>query len=257
MAAMSRCIVTWSEAWRSAAAGWYIAKPEAARAPVAGSTGRSVPWTRLMVSPGMNAWRLKRPSVTTSAGSRTSSWRRRKGRQAAISSGSGSRLPGGRHFTTFVMKTSSRCQPTSPSSSSSRVPAAPTKGRPSRSSFWPGPSPTKTTSVSGWPSPGTACVRLRESRQRSQTRTSLAMASSAALRSSVVTRPRRRGGRPPPASRCERGPRRSPPRWWPRPCAGCPRRPRRPGRGRPAMEASWRMRPTKTSSRPAASVASG
>ena len=77
MAAMSRCIVSWSDAWRSAAAGWYMAKPVAARAPVAGSTARAVPWTWLIASPGMNVWRLKRPSVTTSAGSRTSSWRRR------------------------------------------------------------------------------------------------------------------------------------------------------------------------------------
>ena len=51
-----------------------------------------------------------RPSVTIRAGSRTSSWRWRYGAQAAISSGSGSRLSGGRHFTTFVMKTSSRRQ---------------------------------------------------------------------------------------------------------------------------------------------------
>ena len=49
--------------------------------------------------------------MTTTAGSRTSSWRRRYGAQAAISSGCGSRLSGGRHFTTFVMNTSSRCQP--------------------------------------------------------------------------------------------------------------------------------------------------
>ena len=32
----------------------------------------------------------------------------------------------------------------------------PTNGRPCRSSFWPGPSPTNTTSVDGCPSPGTA-----------------------------------------------------------------------------------------------------
>ena len=41
----------------------------------------------------------------------------------------------------------------------SRPPARPTNGRPSRSSLKPGPSPTNTTSVSGLPSPGTACVR--------------------------------------------------------------------------------------------------
>ena len=52
-----------------------------------------------------------RPSVTTTAGSSTSSWRRRYGAQAAISSGCGSRLSGGRHLTTLVMNTSSRPQP--------------------------------------------------------------------------------------------------------------------------------------------------
>ena len=52
------------------------------------------------------------------------------------------------------------------------------------------------------PSPGTACVRRCESRHRSQTRTSLAMASRAALRSSLVTRPRRRAVMRARASRC-------------------------------------------------------
>ncbi len=42
---------------------------------------------------------------------------RRNGAHAAISSGSGSRLPGGRHLTTLVMNTSSRCQPMDPMSS--------------------------------------------------------------------------------------------------------------------------------------------
>ncbi len=42
----------------------------------------------------------------------------------------------------------------------------------------------------------------RDSRQRSQTRTSLAMASRAALRSSLVTCPRRRAAMQAPASRC-------------------------------------------------------
>ena len=72
---------------------------------------RTVPWAWLIRAPGMNRAIEWRPRVTTSAGSSTSSWRRRYGAQAAISSGSGSRLSGGRHFTTFVMKTSSRRQP--------------------------------------------------------------------------------------------------------------------------------------------------
>ena len=33
------------EAWRNAAAGWYMAKASASRAPVSGSIGRTVPWT--------------------------------------------------------------------------------------------------------------------------------------------------------------------------------------------------------------------
>ena len=53
------------------------------------------------------------------------------------------------------MKTSSRRQPIEARSLTSRPPARPTNGRPSRSSLKPGPSPTNTTSVSGFPSPGT------------------------------------------------------------------------------------------------------
>ena len=105
-------------------------RPSASRAPVAGSAGRVVPWTRPIRAPGMNTPSECLPAVTTRAGSRASSWRRRYGAQAAISSGCGSRLPGGRHFTTFVMKTSSRCQPTDSMSSVSSRPAAPTNGRP-------------------------------------------------------------------------------------------------------------------------------
>ena len=190
---------------RSAAAGWYIAKASAFAAPVAGSTGRTVPCACEIRAPGMNVPIESRPSVTTSAGSRTSSCRRRNGAQAAISSGCGSRLSGGRHLTTFVMKTSSRRQPIEPSSFTSRSPARPTNGRPWRSSLKPGPSPTNTTSVSGSPSPGTARVRVSWSRQRVQTRTSAAIASSAARRSASVTPwPRRLPG---PRTGGRRGPR--------------------------------------------------
>ena len=126
MAARCRSsIVALEAAVRSAAAGWYIAKTSASRAPVAGSAGRVVPWAWPIRAPGMNVASEKRPSVTTSAGSRTSSWRRRYGAQAAISSGSGSRLPGGRHFTTLVMKTSSRRQPIEPRSSVEQAAGAP------------------------------------------------------------------------------------------------------------------------------------
>src|SRR5262249_9790076 len=56
----------------------------------------------------------KFPRVTTTAGSMKPSWPSRSGRHASISSGSGSRLPGGRHLTTFAMYTSSRRRPMSP-----------------------------------------------------------------------------------------------------------------------------------------------
>ena len=152
-----------------------------------GSTGRSVPWAWQIRSPGMKRPIEWRPSVTISAGSSTSSWRWRYGAQAAISSGCGSRLSGGRHLTMFVMKTSSRLQPSGARNFVSSAPARPTNGRPSRSSLNPGPSPTNTTSVSGLPSPGTARVRVSWRRQRVQARTSVAISSSAAWRSAWVT----------------------------------------------------------------------
>ena len=232
-----------------------------------------------MRAPGMNVPIEYRPSVTTTAGSSASSWRRRNGAQAAISSGCGSRLSGGRHFTTLVMNTSSRCQPIEPSSWTSSPPARPTNGRPSRSSLKPGPSPTNTTSVSGSPSPGTAFVRPSCSRHRVQSRTSVAMASSAAWRSARVTRFVPRTPRPVPDRLRDPPLRRLRHR----------RRARSPGgssRARPATSAistaldaaplrrlsdttqnarprlpsidrSWRTRPTNTSSDPAAVSASG
>ena len=99
-----------------------------------------------------------------------------------------------------------------------------------------------------------------------QSRTSAAMASSATRRSASVTAAP--PPRPPPArapgtggrlvptrarpSAARRGSRRSRPRSWPRPCAGCPTRPRARGRGRRRSSSSRRTRPTKISSRPAA-----
>ncbi len=57
----------------SAKAGWYIANTSASCAPVAGSAGRAVPWTRPIRSPGMNTPSECLPAVMTTAGSRTSS----------------------------------------------------------------------------------------------------------------------------------------------------------------------------------------
>ena len=76
------------------------------------------------------------------------------------SSGLGSRLPGGRALTTFVMKTSSRRRPASARTWSRSLPAAPTNGRPVSSSLRPGASPTRTTPARALPSPGTRCVHV-------------------------------------------------------------------------------------------------
>ena len=43
------------------------------------------------------------PSATMTSGRTTSIWRKRNGEQVFASSGSGVRLPGGRHFTMFAM----------------------------------------------------------------------------------------------------------------------------------------------------------
>ena len=53
----------------------------------------------------------KLPRVTTTAGSMNPSCRSRNGRHVSISIGCGSRLPGGRHFTTLAMYTWSRVSP--------------------------------------------------------------------------------------------------------------------------------------------------
>ncbi len=75
-------------------------------APVAGSTGRTVPCAWPMRAPGMNAAARSGRASRRAPGRAPRAGARRYGAQAAISSGSGSRLPGGRHLTTLVMKTS-------------------------------------------------------------------------------------------------------------------------------------------------------
>src|SRR5439155_16917827 len=82
------------------------------------------------------------------------------GLQASISYFLGALLFGGLHLTMFVMKTSDLFSPMDSRSSVRNLPAAPTKGLPCSSSFWPGPSPTKMILASWEPSPGTAFVRL-------------------------------------------------------------------------------------------------
>src|SRR5881396_297833 len=84
----------------------------------------------------------------------------RYGLHASTSDLRGARLLGGLHLTMFVMKTSALLSPIDSKSSVSSFPAAPTKGLPCSSSFWPGPSPTKIILASAGPSPGTAFFLL-------------------------------------------------------------------------------------------------
>src|SRR6266487_3898774 len=84
----------------------------------------------------------------------------RYGLHASISDFLGARLFGGLHLTIFVMNTSDLLSPMDPNSSVSNLPAAPTKGLPCSSSFWPGPSPTNITLAAVGPSPGTAFFLL-------------------------------------------------------------------------------------------------
>src|SRR4051812_17046696 len=105
----------------------------------------------------------KLPSVTTTRGSMNAICASRYGQHDSISSGSGSRLPGGRHFTTLAMYTSARVRPMPSIRLVRRRPARPTNGSPVRSSCSPGPSPTKRRSACGSPTPKTTCVRVAAS----------------------------------------------------------------------------------------------
>ena len=253
-----------------AAAGWYIANARASRAPVAGSAGREVPWTCPIRSPGMNVPERVRPSVTTTAGSSTSSWRRRYGAQAAISSGCGSRLPGGRHFTTLVMKTSSRRQPTDSMQLDQQTgPSAPTNGRPGLVLVAPGSLADEHDLRVGaaLPRHGPGS-RLRRSAAAGAARGPPPRSPRARPAPSVVrhvgrrrTRRRRaraaaRAGRDPaPLARASR---RSRPRWSRRPCAGC-RETTQKASPRPSGDRRVAGGPGRRRSRrvPAASIASG
>ena len=106
------------------------------------------------------------PRHTITFGSRASSWRIKYGEQVLISSGSGRRFSGGRHFTTLQMYTSLRCKPIASIICVSNFPARPTKGSPWASSSRPGPSPTKTRSALGLPSPKTILFLVVCSLQR-------------------------------------------------------------------------------------------
>lgn len=74
------------------------------------------------------------------------------------SSGNGVRFPGGRHFTTLVIKTASLFMPSLVRARVSSWPERPTNGLPCASSSPPGPSPTNIIGALGSPSPKTTCV---------------------------------------------------------------------------------------------------
>src|SRR5579884_2081176 len=72
--------------------------------------------------------------------------------------------------------------PASSSASSSTRPAGPTNGRPARSSWSPGCSPTNSTRASAEPSPKTVCVPVCQSGHALQSRASARSSSSAVTR---------------------------------------------------------------------------
>src|SRR3954464_11791503 len=125
----SSCSVAQSLGFRSAAAGWNIGNS------VRPSRSMTFPCACVIFTSGANRTSAWRPSGTISFGSITPSCAPRHGRWWATSSAFGSRLPGGRALTTFVMNTSARSRPASSSRRSSSLPAPPTNGRPDPSPF--------------------------------------------------------------------------------------------------------------------------
>ena len=119
------------------------------------------------------------PRATMIFGRITSTCRIRKGEQVSISSRSGARFCGGRHFTTLAMYTSSRRSPMAAIMLLSSCPARPTKGSPCSSSSAPGPSPINMISARGFPTPKTMFLRPRLRPQRVQSPMSSRMARSA------------------------------------------------------------------------------
>src|SRR5881275_2190179 len=121
------------------------------------------------------------PRVATTFGRISSTWRKRYGSHVSFSSGTGSRLPGGRHLSTLQTKTSARVRPIPASSLSSSFPAWPTNGTPCLSSWKPGASPTNSRSACGCPDPNTTCVLPSESRQLVQPATESARTASSCI----------------------------------------------------------------------------
>src|SRR3954454_17973855 len=199
----SSCSVARSCGLRSAAAGWNIGNS------VRPSRSMTLPCACVIFTSGAKRVSAWRPSGTSSRGATISSWASSHGRWWATSSAFGSRLPGGRALTTFVMNTSARSRPASARSLSSSLPALPTNGRPDLSSLAPGASPTSMTVAVALPSPGTRFVACSQMSKPHGTwsRISSAIASSSfcGSRRGLTRRP---PGRAAPASAARRSARR-------------------------------------------------
>src|SRR3954468_21869479 len=152
------------------------------------------PWTRVIpVGLPDRSFVAKLPSVATTFGRISSTCFHRCPSQAWISSGSGSRFPGGRHFRTFATNTSLRVSPIPKSSLSSSFPAWPTNGTPCLSSWNPGASPTNSRSACGCPDPNTTCVLPSESRQLVQPATESARTASSCIAADLIAAAGRAG----------------------------------------------------------------
>lgn len=119
---------------------------------------RHCPATSPILKPGMKAESAVFPMRRmTEEDWHNSTSAMRRGRQDSNSAGSGllSSLVRSTHPHVFVMRSCSRCNPASESSSSSNFPARPTNGLPCLSSSRPGASPTRRMRASQAPLPST------------------------------------------------------------------------------------------------------
>ena len=128
-----------------------------------------MPCSRVILKLGaMSFCAAIRPRQTITGGCSRAVSARRYCMQASCSSGRGSRLPGGWHFTILVINTSLRLSPADVSRMSSTLPAGPTKGIPCKSSCLPGASATSIICAAWLPLPGTAFLRVCPNAQRPQ-----------------------------------------------------------------------------------------
>ncbi len=197
--------------WYRAAPGgtWRGERVPRARSP--GSAGRIVPWTGEILVPGQEAGSCENCPSGDHDGRVQDLELARSGRveQASISSGCGSRLSG-RPALHDVRDEHVRARPADglDAASTSRSPGAPDE-RPPFAVLVARPGPRRRTRprCPGRPRRARPCVRVSCSRQRVQSRTSAAMDSSAARRSTSVT-PWPPRGAPGLGTGARRGPRR-------------------------------------------------